>query len=257
MTSGVTLGLPSRSPPTQVPKRSGRAVGGQLDAQPGRARRLEVLEQVGHDRRRPARRGSHRIDQPASSAGVGPLVAQLVGLPQEVDQLGQPRRSTRPARRSVRQSSTACPAARRCRGGWRAAPARRLGGMGGEDRAGLQALDHSPRPGRAGRRRRDDAVDRRRDPLAAALRPDPPADVVDLLGDVGQVEPDGERAGQADRLRHVEAGQELLELRGPALGRRARRRARPAGAARRPPGGRWCRPEGGSARSWTGSAWVC
>ena len=29
---GVTLGLPSRSPPIQVPKVSGRALGGQLDA---------------------------------------------------------------------------------------------------------------------------------------------------------------------------------------------------------------------------------
>ena len=83
VTSGVTFGLPSRSPPTQVPKRSGRSVGSRILTGQGESHgerlqqpadhRDQVVEQV-EDRRRLV------VDR-------GTVPPQLVGLPEQVDRL--------------------------------------------------------------------------------------------------------------------------------------------------------------------------
>ena len=88
VTAGVTYGLPSRSPPIQVPKVSGRAVGGSRHAELAQRRRPGRRAPAGRRRRA---RSAQVVDGVAGLvARVGPVQAQLVGLPQQVDQLGQP-----------------------------------------------------------------------------------------------------------------------------------------------------------------------
>ncbi len=87
VTWGVTLGLPSRSPPIQVPKRERAGVVGELDAG---ALQLggEVLQDVADGA------GVQLVQVVDGVAGLvgglGTDDAQFVGLPDEVDVLGQP-----------------------------------------------------------------------------------------------------------------------------------------------------------------------
>ena len=82
MLSGATFGLPSRSPPIQLPKASGRALRRQLEPEPAELVG-QLLEHVGH------RVGVQAVEVPDRVARlvhhVGLRDAQLVGLPQQVD----------------------------------------------------------------------------------------------------------------------------------------------------------------------------
>ena len=86
VTRAETLGLPSRSPPIQVPNVSGRAVGSRSTLDPAQLRPA-----------RPRHPGRYSEEVVEVVHGVARLVgrlrpddSQLVGLPQQVDHLGQP-----------------------------------------------------------------------------------------------------------------------------------------------------------------------
>ena len=96
VTAAVTLGLPSRSPPVQVPKVSGRDSGSSRApcaaassarsvSSRGTVLGLEVVQVVG--------------DVAGLLDRVGPVQPQLVGLPDEVDHGGQPAVVAAPGRR--------------------------------------------------------------------------------------------------------------------------------------------------------------
>ena len=87
VTSGVTNGLPSRSPPIHEPKVSGRAVGRQVHPDLGQQRR-SVLQ---HVRQRAGGQPVEVVQRTACLVqDLGALEAQLVGLPQQLDELGEP-----------------------------------------------------------------------------------------------------------------------------------------------------------------------
>ena len=180
-------------------------VRGQLDADRGE-RAVELGEQVGHDARGD---GVQVVDGGAGLVGgLGSHDAQLVGLPQQVDELGE-------AALEARQL-----------GGWAArvldglhgvgdAPqqvgdraAGRLGGVRGEDRAVLQPLQHlheqvaveaAVLEGTA------DAAHRRRERTLLDGGDLLPA--VQLLGDVDELEVGGEGARQHDGRLRVDPGE--------------------------------------------------
>ena len=135
----------------------------------------------------------------ASSVGSGPVQPQLVGLPQQVEQLGEP--AVGRARRRWRRRGSAA-------GGLgvelvgdgaqlrQDRPAGRLGRVGGEDRP-----DGEPAGGGGDLLGRHAPLGDQLGGLVqpAAVRGPPPAQLagpVHLFGDVGQVEVGGEGAGQ-------------------------------------------------------------
>ena len=205
----MTFGLPSRSPPIQVPKVSGRASSG--SSTPSRA------QLVGERLERP--RDGVAVQRVEVVDGVARLVdhlgardAQLVGLPQQVDQLLQPAPDARSATRSRRRPSRhAVPLVEQA-AIWRifVSTVRRAASVGCAVKTGRSAIE-----------RRSAAPPRRRP--AAAMRstacdshvPCCHADgrelaaAVDLLGDVGEVEVGREGAHEPRRGVGVERGQQL------------------------------------------------
>ncbi len=166
---------------------------------------VELLEQVGDHV------GGQRaqvVDRGPGLVGrLGAHDAQLVGLPQQVDQLGQPPLGARPVGGGRRGSSRRPRRRRSCAAGREHGATGRLGGVGGEDRAVLQPGQH--------RLHEQVAVE-----AAVLQRLADPADcrceralldggdllpAVQLLGDVDELEVGGEGAGQHDRRRRVDA----------------------------------------------------
>ncbi len=210
VTAGVTLGLPSRSPPAQAPKRRGRAVAGSCDAD-ARERPVELGEQVGHHLvgEEPERvQGGARL-----VGGLRPDDPQLVGLPHHVDELGEPSLGARsvggrPAR-VLELVDGHGDAAEQVED----RAARRLGGVRGEDgpvlEAGQHVLELVTLQG-AGIERLADAPHRRGERRlvdGAELLP-----AVQLLGDVDELEVGGERAGQDHGGRCVDTVEQGAQL---------------------------------------------
>ena len=200
----MTFGLPSRSPPIQVPKASGRAVGGSSTPS-RRERRGQLLEHV--RQRRSRGQLLEVVDGVARLVDrLGPRHPQLVGLPQQLDDLGQP--AVRCAVRGSLVEQLGDPAQLgqdRTAGG--------LGRVGGEHRA-----DGEPgRPPRRARRGHDAVAGARCAPPRgrasrprSRARPRQLAAAVHLLGDVGQVEVRRERAHQLGRGGDVDGAEQLL-----------------------------------------------
>ena len=100
VTCGVTFGLPSRSPPIQVPKRSGARSAGRSTPERGQLVG-QVLEHV-------ADGVQHQLVEVVGGVArlverLGPVQAQLVGLPEQVDDLGDPAVGPRVVRRRLEQ----------------------------------------------------------------------------------------------------------------------------------------------------------
>ncbi len=135
--------------------------------------------------------------------GFGADHPQLVGLPHEVDGLGEPRVAATAVRlgdRGLQQFGDPAQLGEdRAAGG--------LGGVGGEDRADVQVLD---RPGqglrRLPRRLLHDAGEGRPGPFPDGAQFAAP---VHLFGDVGQVEVGGEGADQFGRGGRFDAAQQF------------------------------------------------
>ena len=135
---GVTLGLPSRSPPIQVPKVSGRASTG--SSTPSRS--SSAVSSSSTSGTASAVQLVEVVDGVAGLVDhVGPRDAQLVGLPEQVDQLLEPPVdaalgggvAVATARSSSRPATSADLVEHRAAGG--------LGGVGGEDRAHAEARE--------------------------------------------------------------------------------------------------------------------
>lgn len=137
---------------------------------------------------------------------LGPLLAQGVGLPHHVHQLGQP--AVDPV---LHPPGDAGPLAQQ-RGhvaeGGQQRRSHRLGRMGGEHRPQLEVLDDCRQQGRVGVGG-NDAVDGLGQVGTGAARGVAHGQVaVHLLTHVGQVQPRGERAHQPDGVGDVDRGQE-------------------------------------------------
>ena len=91
VTAGVTFGLPSRSPPVQVPNRNGAAVTGSSTPKPS-----EHGRDVGQHLRDGQPLGLDQVEDGVAGLvdGLGSLAPELVGEPEQVDDLRQP--SVRP-----------------------------------------------------------------------------------------------------------------------------------------------------------------
>ena len=86
MTAAVTFGLPSRSPPIQVPNVSGAASAGRVDpvlGQLGGQIRGELRDGVVDEGLQVVQRVAGLVDRCRTE------LAELVGLPDQVDQLGE------------------------------------------------------------------------------------------------------------------------------------------------------------------------
>ncbi len=230
MTCGVTFGLPSRSPPIQVPNVSGREVTGSVmprrassAARSSRTSGTASLEQLGE-----VVDGVARLVR-----GLGPVGPQLVGLPQQVDDFGQaPVEAAQVRGRLGGRGQQLRDLAQL----GQVRPPRGLRGVRGEHRADAEAshlfAHHGGVEVGGG-----DAVDGLREP-AAVLRAQPAQLVaaVHLLGDVRQVKVHRRtrgRASSSSRGRRDRAGRTRpADGRGSARGPPPRGRTTPG-----PPGG--------------------
>lgn len=200
MTSGVTFGLPSRSPPIQVPKVSGREFSG--SSKPTRA-----SSAVRSSRTSPTAAGVQLVQVVDGVAGLvgrfGADHAEFVGLPDEVDVLGEPGVVAAPVGlddRGLQQLGDAAELAEdRAAGG--------LGGVGGEDRPHVEVLDGGPQVLGVGVLEPVGGAGQQPALLGAAGAQ--LAAPVDLLGDVGEVEVGGEGADQLGRDLQFEAAEEF------------------------------------------------
>ena len=207
MTAGVTYGLPSRSPPIQEPKVSGRRGGWQLDAEPAQAWR-RGRRAPARPRRRAGRAGSRRRCGPRRSARAGSSRSSSVCHSRSSNSAR--RRSARCARLGGRTGGRGRLGVELVGDGPQLGEdgaAGGLGGVGGEDRP-----DREPTDGGVDLRDRHAALGDQRAACvqpaalvgaAAAQLPRP----VHLLGDVGQVEVGGEGPGELGAGGHIEAGQ--------------------------------------------------
>ena len=211
----------------------------QRDVEPGQLA-VELLEQVGHDL------GGDRaqvVDRRAGLVGrLGPHDPQLVGLPQQVDELGEASLVGPPLRRpdgAGPPSRATVSATLRSSRSTRAAAG--LGGVGGEDGAVLEPPQHRGEQlaGRGCRRPAPSAIRsdgrRRADPASSAVDLLP---AVQLLGGVDELEVGREGAGQhAPPCRASIASSTSLQLGVVGLAGQAADPSRRARAARHPRGG--------------------
>ena len=203
VTWGVTDGLPSRSPPTQVPNRRGRAAGARSTPQALQLL-VEVVEQVGDDvveQLLEQVQGRRRLlDR------LRPAAPELVGLPEQLHDLGEPTLPAVPLRPGRAgpglQQLPDLPHLGEHR------PAGGLGGVGREHRPHLHAPDHRLEQ-RAGRLLGGDPVDEGRQLVAVLGVAVEAAGLVDLLDHVGQVEVGRERPHEEDLGGKVDARQHL------------------------------------------------
>ena len=193
--SAVTLGLPSRSPPIQVPKRE-RPRRRAAASTPSAAELVDERRRARRARRRgAARRGSRRRCAPRRATSG--LATRSSSVCHSRSMSSSSRRSTR---RCGRLAHGALALVEQVRDlaqlGQDRAP-RRLGRVRGEHGPDREAARRR-RAARRGRRRRPRSA-RRPAPASAALgaRGLQLARAVDLLGDVGEVEVGRERADEA------------------------------------------------------------
>ncbi len=185
---------------------------GQLDAH-ARGLAVELVEQVGHDLRRDRAQVVH--GRPRLVLRLGLHHAQLVGLPQQVDELGQATLD----RGRLRRRSPGVLELERHLGDLaqqpQHGPPARLGGVRREHRSVLDLAEH-----RAQQLRVDaavgegllDAAERRRERSLGVDGELLPA--VQLLGDVDQLEVEGERPREHDGALGLELVEGGAQLRG-------------------------------------------
>ncbi len=169
----------------------------------------QFFEHVGD---RPGRQLVEVIDRVARLVEhLGPGDADLVGLPEQVDQLFQPGHRPRGRRLVAVGGLEVVEQPRQLAQLGEDGAARRLGRVGGEDRAHVEAADQLAQLGGVAGAGVLGADPRHRlgQPAAAGLAPArrPVASAVDLLGDVGEVEVGGEGAGEAARGGRIGARQ--------------------------------------------------
>ena len=135
--SAPACGLPSRSPPIQVPKRSGERAAATAAAQ---------LAQLGEQPRR--RRPEALLEEPEPVADLvddaRPARANLVGLPEDRHLLREIGPRARARRTAAARGRRARAAARRSGGGRAGRAPRGLGGMRGEDELHREPADGLP-----------------------------------------------------------------------------------------------------------------
>lgn len=187
VTSGVTLGLPSRSPPIQVPKVSGRVSSGRVT--PTRS-----SSAVRSSRTSPTAAGVEFVEVVDGVAGLvggfGAHDAELVGLPDEVDVLGEAGVVAAAVGLDDRGLQEGGDAAQLVEDG----AAGRFGGVGGEDGSDVEVLDRLAQVLGVGVL---EAVRGAGEEAAVGGAPGAQfAASVDLLGDVGEVEVGREGADQ-------------------------------------------------------------
>ena len=205
VTAAVTLGLPSRSPPIQEPKRIGAFCGGRVT--PCSAEQLGQVRE--HLRHGVAEDAGEVVDGvPGLVHRGGPDLAELVRLPHLVDHFGQLAVLAAAGGGALRRGfgqdvgEPADLVQHRAAGG--------LGGVRGEDGPDVELVDDFLQHGRAGLVR--DVRDGLGEPAVLLLPGAQPADPVDLLGGVGQVEVEREGADQVGGLLQRQGAEQFADL---------------------------------------------